>query len=126
MNAIDTKHSSKVIPDNLKKKSYDNMKSLLSDDGLLEIEEHNGQLTIFISNRPYAAMKLDGDELVVQFIQPHDLTGLDKKLSYYSELKNPTGWLEFRTYADNNYDDQFQAELGSFIGQILSELNMKK
>lgn len=126
MNAVDTKLSSKVIPGNLKKKSYDNMKSLLSDDGLLEIEEDNGQLTIFISNRPYAAMKLDGNELVVQFIQPQDLTGLDKKLSYYSELKDPAGWLEFRTYADNNYDDQFQAELGSFIGQILSELNMRK
>lgn len=126
MNAIDTKNSSKTIPENAKRKSYENMKSLLSDDGLLEIEEDNGHITIFINKRPYAAMKLDGDELVVQFVQPHDLTGLDKKLSYYSELNNPAGWLEFRTFADNNYEDQFQAELGSFIGQILSELNMKK
>lgn len=126
MNAIETKHSSKVIQDNLKRKSYENMKNLLSDDGILEIEEQGNQVIIYFNNKAYASMHMDDNELVVQFIQPENLQGLERKLSYYSEVENPKGWLEFRTFADNNYEDQFQAELGSFIGQILCELNSKR
>ena len=45
------------------------------------------------------------------------------KLSYYNELSDPEGWLEFVTYADDSLQDQIQAELGCFIGQIIFEMN---
>jgi hypothetical protein len=125
MTRINQKKSSPTTTEDIRTESYEQMKSLLSDDGLLEIEENNNELTIFIKNKPYAHMKMQDEKLIVQFIKPKDLTGLDKNLSYYSELNNPAGWLEFRTFADNNFEDQLQAELGSFIGQILCELNMQ-
>jgi hypothetical protein len=112
------------IPDDAKRMSYENMKNLLSNDGLLEVIEDMEQAKILINNKPYAFLTLAGDELIVHFIQPRNLTGLRKKLSYYSELENPRGWLEFRTYADNNYEDQIRADLGSFIGQTLCELTL--
>jgi hypothetical protein len=125
MNTINQRKSSSSTKEYSRTESYEQMKNLLSDDGMLEIEESNDEITIFINKKPYAQMKMQDDKLIVKFIKPKDLSGLDKKLSYYSELNHPSGWLEFRTYADNNFEDQLEAELGSFIGQILSELNVQ-
>jgi hypothetical protein len=103
--------------------SFAFMRGLLSDGGMLEVIDEKYKCRFLIRGVLYATLELNKNLLIVKFKRPKDLRGLSHKLSYYNELEDPKGWLEFVTYADDSFQDQIRADLGSYIGQIIGEIN---
>ena len=113
----------RTVYSNAQLKSLAAMKDLLSDGGVLVSVESDGERIFLIRGIPYASLRIKSDMLIVQFKMPKFLGSLRKKLSYYCEVKYyEDSWLEFRAPANDDYTKQLDAELGAFVGQVLSEL----
>lgn len=121
-----TSSQAKPIPEKTKLLAYKCMKQMMGEnacDGWEEYCREKGTKFFYLNGEKtlVGTVELAGDDIIVQFKKPQDIDDIKDKLIYYTELQQPTGWLEFKTRADNKPRPQLEANIGSFLGTLSRE-----
>jgi hypothetical protein len=69
-------------------------------------------------------MRLDGEDLEVDFRAPRELEEFEGVLRYYQRLKEPAGWLRIRRPATRDPRPWLEADFGSMLGTTTRELRL--
>src|SRR5262249_16012982 len=94
------------------------------DDPRYTVAEDDSVATFRFAGAPYLRMRLDGEDLEVDFRAPRELEELEGALRYYQRLKEPAGWLRIRRPATQDPRPWLEADFGAMLGTTARELRL--